>query len=76
MLGISQYYQIERDLVTGLVILAAMVLLRSMFTRRGRLSTEPDSVYQDIDDEDVLHDENGLNIHPDSDLGRATSGPL
>ena len=76
MLGISQYYQIERDLVTGLVILASMVLLRSMFTRRRRLSTEPHSVYQDIDDEDVLHDENGLNIHPDSDLGRATSGPL
>ena len=76
MLGISQYYQIERDLVTGLVILASIVLLRSMFTRRRRLSTAAHPVYRDIDDEDVLHDEDALNIHPDADLGHATSGPL
>ena len=71
MLGISQYYQIERDLVTGLVILASMVLLRSMFTRRRRLSVESHPVYRDIDDEDTIDDI--LNVDPDADLGHAGS---
>jgi acyl-phosphate glycerol 3-phosphate acyltransferase len=73
MLGISQYYQIERDLVTGLVILASMVLLRSMFTRRRRLSVASLPVYRDIEDEDEIDDI--LNVDPDADLGHAGSGP-
>ena len=73
MLGISQYYQIERDLVTGLVILASMVLLRSMFTRRRRLSVASLPVYWDIEDEDEIDDI--LNVDPDADLGHAGSGP-
>jgi len=73
MLGISQYYQIERDLVTGLVILASMVLLRSMFTRRRRLSVASHPVYRDIEDEDGL--DNILNVDPDADLGHAGPDP-
>jgi len=73
MLGISQYYQIERDLVTGLVILASMVLLRSMFTRRRRLSVASHPVYRDIEDEDGLDDI--LNVDSDADLGHAGSNP-
>ncbi len=73
MLGISQYYQIERDLVTGLVILASMVLLRSMFTRRRRLSVDSHPVYRDIEDEDGLDDI--LNVDPDADLDHAGSDP-
>tara|TARA_B100001013_G_scaffold337071_1_gene256865 strand:+ start:179 stop:865 length:687 start_codon:yes stop_codon:yes gene_type:complete len=67
MLAISQYYQIERDLVTGLVVLASLVLLRSMFTRRRRLFLASHSVYEDTEDDDGLEDE-------DSELGHATSG--
>ena len=73
MLGISQYYQIERDLVTGLVILASMVLLRSMFTRRRRLSVASHPVYRDIEDADGLDDI--LNVDSDADLGHAGSNP-
>ena len=68
MLAISQYYQIERDIVTGLVILASLVLLRSMFTRRRRLSRASHPVYKDTEDEDGLEDDDG-------ELGHATSGP-
>ena len=67
MLAISQYYQIERDLVTGLVVLASLVLLRSMFTRRRRLFLASHSVYEDTEDDDDLEDEDG-------ELGHATSG--
>ncbi|SVC90821.1 uncharacterized protein METZ01_LOCUS343675, partial [marine metagenome] len=52
MLATSQYHQIERDLVSGLVVLAAMVLLRSMFTRRRRLSVASHPVYPDSEDAD------------------------
>ena len=71
MLAISQYYQIERDLVSGLVVLASLVLLRSMFTRRRRLSVASHPVYRDTEDEDGLED----GEDPDAELGRATSGP-
>ncbi len=71
MLAISQYYQIERDLVSGLVVLASLVLLRSMFTRRRRLSVASHPVYRDSEDEDGLED----GEDPDAELGRATSGP-
>ena len=75
MLAISQYYQIERDLVTGLVILASVVLLRSMFTRRRRLYIASLPVYRDLDDEDPLQHEDTVEIDPDADMGHAASGP-
>ncbi|MCH7736602.1 MAG: glycerol-3-phosphate acyltransferase [Chloroflexi bacterium] len=75
MLAISQYYQIERDLVTGLVILASLVLLRSMFTRRRRLSVASHPVYRDTEDDDGLEDGDAVDADPEADLGRATSGP-
>jgi len=75
ILGISQYYQIERDIVTGLVILASMVLLRSMFARRRRLSIASHPVYRDIDDDDSLDDEDVIDLDAEADLGHAGSGP-
>jgi len=75
MLAISQYYQIERDLVTGLVILASMVLLRSMFTRRRRLSVASHPVYRDTEDYGGLEDSGTIEADPESDLGHAASGP-
>ena len=75
MLAISQYYQIERDLVTGLVILASLVLLRSMFTRRRRLSVASHPVYRDTEDDDELEDGDAVDADPDAELGQATSGP-
>ena len=70
MLAISQYYQIERDLVSGLVVLASLVLLRSMFTRRRRLHAASLPVYRDTDDEDELEDGD-----PDTELGPAAADP-
>jgi glycerol-3-phosphate acyltransferase PlsY len=75
MLAISQYYQIERDLVTGLVILASMVLLRSMFTRRRRLSVASHPVYRDNGDDDGLEESGTIEGDPEADLGHAASGP-
>ena len=74
MLAISQYYQIGRDIVSGLVVLASLVLLRSMFTRRRRLSIASHPVYRDTEDDDDLED-GEVDVDPDSDLGRAASGP-
>ena len=73
MLAISQYYQMERDIVTGLVILASLVLLRSMFTRRRRLSVVSHPVYRDIEDDDRLEDGDIVVADPDADLGPASS---
>ena len=53
-MAFSQYYQIERDLVTGLVILASLVLLRTMFTRRRRLFISSHPVYRDTGEDDDL----------------------
>ena len=57
MLAISLYHQIQRDLVTGLVILASLVLLRSMLTRRRRLSSASHPVYQDNAQDVSLEDD-------------------
>ncbi len=74
MLAISQYYQIERDLVSGLVVLASLVLLRSMFTRRRRLQIASHPVYRDAAEDDDLDEGEGLDADPDADLGHATTG--
>ena len=74
MLATSQYYQIERDLVTGLVILASLVLLRSMSTRRRRLSVISQPLYSDLGEDDVLEDGEIVALGPESNIGRATSG--
>ncbi|MDA1128444.1 MAG: glycerol-3-phosphate acyltransferase [Chloroflexi bacterium] len=73
MLAISQYYQIERDLVSGLVVLASLVLLRSMFTRRRRLHVASLPIYRDTEDDDLDENEE-LATGSDADLGHATTG--
>jgi hypothetical protein len=73
MLAISQYYHMERDIVSGLVILASLVLLRSMFARRRRLSVVSHPVYRDIEDDDRLEDVDIVILDPDADLGPASS---
>ena len=70
MLAISQYYQIERDLVSGLVVLASLVLLRSMFTRRRRLHAASLPVYRDSEDEDEMEDGDA-----EAELGPAAVDP-
>ncbi len=73
MLAISQYYQIERDLVSGVVVLASLVLLRSMFTRRRRLHVATHPVYRDTEDDD-LEESSEPDADPDADLGHASTG--
>ncbi len=73
MLAISQYYQIERDLVSGVVVLASLVLLRSMFTRRRRLHVATHPVYRDTEDDD-LEERSEPDADPDADLGHASTG--
>ena len=47
MLGLSQYYQMDRDLVLWLSSLASLVLLRSVVTRRRRAQvTEEDLIVE------------------------------
>jgi len=74
MLAISQYYQIERDLVSGLVVLASLVLFRSMFTRRRRLHAASHPMYRDTEDDDDLEADPLVAVDPDAELGHATSG--
>ena len=69
MLAVSQYYQIQRDLVTGLVILASLVLLRSMLTRRRRLSSASHPVYQDNVEDVSLEDDEVVDSVAKSYLG-------
>ena len=67
MLGLSQYYQMDRDLVVELSSLASLVLLRSVVTRRHR-SRAPE---EDL----VVEGEGGLvedlEPQPESELGPA-----
>ena len=66
MLGVSQYYHIERDLISGLFVMASIVLLRSLLTRRRRSHlvgmSEVDNS-PDLELEDEI-----LDVTPDSDL--------
>lgn len=73
MLAISQYYQIERDLVSGVVVLASLVLLRSMLTRRRRLHVATHPVYRDTEEDD-LEESSEPDADPDADLGHASTG--
>ena len=69
MLAISQYHQIQRDLVTGLVILASLVLLRSMLTRRRRLSSASHPVYKHNAENVSLEDDEIVDSVAKSYLG-------
>ena len=73
MLVISQYYQIERDLVSGVVVLASLVLLRSVFTRRRRLHVASHPVYRDTEEEQGMEDGADVETDPDPDLGHAAT---
>ena len=73
MLAISQYYQIERDLVTGLVILASTVLLRSMLARRKRLSSASHTIYRDNGEAVSLEDDQIVDSIAKSHLEEVTS---
>ena len=73
MLAVSQYYQIERDLVSGLVVLASLVLLRSMFTRRRRLHAADHPVYWDNEEDHGLEDGADAETDSDSELGPAAN---
>ena len=69
MLGLSQLYQIERDLTGGLAVLAALVLLRSAFARRRRAPAyrrhRPEA---ELADEDEDEEESELELDPASTL--------
>jgi glycerol-3-phosphate acyltransferase PlsY len=41
VLGLSQYYHIDRDITSGLTVLASLVLVRSLFSRRRRSPAVP-----------------------------------
>ena len=62
MLGLSLYYQVDRDLVLGLVALAALVLFHSLASRRNRGPVS------------VEGDEPEIVDTRDSDLGPAAPG--
>ena len=87
MLGVSQYYQVDRDLVMGLVALAMLVLFRSIIGRRGRIhvpTLETDEVDLALEFELELGPELDLNLNlnlepghePDTELGPAAQENL
>ncbi len=57
MLGLSLAYRVDVELVTGLTILAVLVLLRSMIVRRRISSTEGDGIIEELDAEPELPQE-------------------
>ena len=79
MLGVSQYYQVDRDLVMGLVALAMLVLIHSIMGRRGRIripDQEPVDLTLELERELDLALDLNLETDPDSDpdpeMGPAT----
>ncbi len=62
ILGVSQVYQIDPDLVMGLVALASLVLFHSMVSRRYRGRSPIDEEVLDL----------GLAVDEESDLGAPT----
>ena len=69
ILAISQYYQIDRDLVTGLVVLASLVLIRSMLARRKRLASAFHPIYRDNAQDASLEDDEVIDPVAKSYLG-------
>ena len=65
MLGVSQFYHIDRDINSGLFILASLVLLRSLFTRRRRGHLDGMS-----NEDDHELDDGTLDVEPDPELSR------
>lgn len=63
MLGISQYYSIDRDLVGGMVVLASLVLLRSIYSRRRRAHA-----FSGMSDEEALDMDLDLDLDLNLDL--------
>ena len=57
MLGLSLAYRVDVELVTGLTILAVLVLLRSMIVRRRISSTDRDGIIEELDAEPDLPQE-------------------
>ncbi len=58
LLSLSLYFQMDREMVTGLTGLAVLVLLRSIIVRRR--------IAEGVDEEEILLD---LDLEGDSDLG-------
>ena len=63
MLGISQYYGIDRDLVAGMMVLASLVLLRSLYSRWRRTLA-----LSGMGDEEVLEMDLDLDLEPEADM--------
>ena len=70
MLGLSQYYHIERDLISGLFALASIVLLRSLFIRRRRSHLGGMS---EVDSPDLEFEDEILDVTPEPDLPQPIS---
>ena len=73
MLGVSQYYHIERDLISGLFVLASIVLLRSLFIRRRRSHLDGMS---EVDSPDLELEDEILDVTPEPDLPQPISERL
>lgn len=71
MLVLSQYYQMDRNLVLGLSSLASLVLLRSVMTRRHRARAPEEELIEEL----IVEGEGGLvedlEPQPESEIGRA-----
>ena len=60
MLGVSHYYQIDRELVMGLAVLALPVVFRSVVFRRRRASL---AEAEELEELDLIPDE-GPDLEP------------
>jgi hypothetical protein len=62
MLGLSLGFQVDVELVTGLTILAVLVLLRSMIVRR-RIGSDHQGILEELE----------LELEPEPDLPQGMS---
>jgi len=67
---VSQYYHIERDLISGLFALASIVLLRSLFIRRRHSHLGGMS---EVDSPDLEFEDEILDVTPEPDLPQPIS---
>ncbi len=65
LLGLSQYYQIDRNAVLGLAIMSVMVIFHNIIVKRRR------DHYQDRDEPDMELDLD-IDMDQDEDLGAPT----